>query len=127
MMYDVNSVTLLFPKEAGARRRVTEVWMTTAGPSTGGVALPTWSRRPANLASALAEDLVARIVSGQYPSGTVMPSEQALCESFSVSRTVVREAVKMLQEKGLVRVRRGSGTTVTPAVQWNMLDEFVLA
>ena len=43
-----------------------------------------------------------------------MPSEQALCDTFSVSRTVVREAVKMLQEKGLVRVRRGSGTTVTP-------------
>ena len=56
-----------------------------------------------------------------------MPSEQALCEGFSVSRTVVREAVKMLQEKGLVRVRRGSGTTVTPPVLWNMLDEFVLA
>ena len=32
----------------------------------------------------------------------------------------------MLQEKGLVQVRRGSGTTVTPAAAWNMLDELVL-
>jgi DNA-binding FadR family transcriptional regulator len=65
-------------------------------------------------------------VKGQYPSGTTLPPEQALCESFSVSRTVVREAVKILQEKGLVQVRRGSGTTVTAPVMWNMLDELVL-
>jgi DNA-binding FadR family transcriptional regulator len=102
--------------------------MTTAEPTAGaGAALPTWSGRPANLASALAEELVQRIVKGTYPSGTVMPTEQALCDTFSVSRTVVREAVKMLQEKGLVRVRRGSGTTVTPPLMWIMLDEFVLA
>jgi DNA-binding FadR family transcriptional regulator len=44
-----------------------------------------------------------------------------------VSRPVVREAVKMLQEKGLVQVRQGSGTTVTPPATWNMLDELVLA
>jgi DNA-binding FadR family transcriptional regulator len=55
-----------------------------------------------------------------------MPAEPALCESFSVSRTVVREAVKMLQEKGLVQVRRGSGTVVNPQLMWNMLDELVL-
>ncbi|GAB3253294.1 FadR/GntR family transcriptional regulator [Nocardioides dilutus] len=87
---------------------------------------PEWSRRPANLASALTGDLVERIVRGQYPPGSSMPSEPALCESFSVSRTVVREAVKVLQEKGLVQVRRGSGTTVNPPVMWNMLDELVL-
>jgi DNA-binding FadR family transcriptional regulator len=38
----------------------------------------------------------------------------------------VREAVKMLQEKGLVQVRRGTGTTVTHPALWNMLDELVL-
>jgi DNA-binding FadR family transcriptional regulator len=88
--------------------------------------LPTWTRRPANLASALTGELVQRIVKGQYPSGTTLPPEQALCESFSVSRTVVREAVKILQEKGLVQVRHGSGTTVTAPVLWNMIDELVL-
>jgi DNA-binding FadR family transcriptional regulator len=102
--------------------------MTSAEPTAAASQpLPTWSHRPANLASALAEELVERIVKGEFPPGTVMPPEQALCESFSVSRTVVREAVKLLQEKGLVRVRRGSGTTVLPPVLWNMLDEFVLA
>jgi DNA-binding FadR family transcriptional regulator len=74
----------------------------------------------------LAGELVERIVTGQYPSGTALPPEPALCERFAVSRTVVREAVKMLQEKGLVTVRRGTGTTVTAPVTWNMLDELVL-
>ena len=58
--------------------------------------------------------------------GTPLPPEPALCETFSVSRTVVREAVKMLQEKGLVQVRQGAGTMVTPPTMWNMLDELVL-
>jgi DNA-binding FadR family transcriptional regulator len=92
-----------------------------------GTALPEWARRPANLASALTAELVQRIVQGQYPSGTALPPEPALCEAFSVSRTVVREAVKMLQEKGLVQVRRGLGTIVSAPQLWNMLDELVLA
>jgi DNA-binding FadR family transcriptional regulator len=66
-------------------------------------------------------------VRGTYPSGATLPPEPVLCETFSVSRTVIREAVKVLQEKGLVRVRQGAGTTVTPRSQWNMLDELVLA
>jgi DNA-binding FadR family transcriptional regulator len=106
---------------------MTEVLMTSAGPSPdGNPGLPDWARRPASLASALTGELVQRIVRGEYPPGSVMPSEPALCESYSVSRTVVREAVKLLQEKGLVQVRRGSGTTVNPHVMWNMLDELVL-
>ena len=44
-----------------------------------------------------------------------------------MSRTVVREAVKILQEKGLVQVRQGAGTMVTPPAMWDMLDELVLA
>jgi DNA-binding FadR family transcriptional regulator len=100
--------------------------MTTAGPTTGAPDLPDWARRPASLANALAGELVERIVRGEYPPGSAMPSEPTLCESYAVSRTVVREAVKMLQEKGLVQVRRGSGTQVNPQVMWNMLDELVL-
>jgi DNA-binding FadR family transcriptional regulator len=76
---------------------------------------------------AVAAELVKRIVRGFYPSGSPLPTEPVLCETFSVSRTVIREAVKMLQEKGLVHVRQGSGTTVTPSATWNMLDELVLS
>jgi DNA-binding FadR family transcriptional regulator len=75
----------------------------------------------------VAAELVSRIVRGQHPEGMPLPTEAVLCETFSVSRTVVREAVKRLQEKGLVQVRQGSGTTVTPRATWNLLDELVLA
>jgi DNA-binding FadR family transcriptional regulator len=87
---------------------------------------PGWTRRPSNLAKALTAELVERIVRNVYSSGTPLPPEPILCETFSVSRTVVREAVKILQEKGLVQVRQGAGTTVTPSSQWDMLDELVL-
>jgi DNA-binding FadR family transcriptional regulator len=103
------------------------VTMQTAEPApSGALEQPEWSHRPVNLASALAGELVGRIVRGIYAPGTALPPEPALCESFSVSRTVVREAVKMLQEKGLVHVRQGSGTTVTPPAMWSMVDELVL-
>jgi DNA-binding FadR family transcriptional regulator len=104
--------------------------MTASTPATAAAtaagAAPPWTRRPANLASAVAAELVSRIVRGQHPEGTPLPPEPALCETFSVSRTVVREAVKMLQEKGLIQVRQGAGTTVTPRRMWNLLDELVL-
>ncbi|PRY36764.1 FadR/GntR family transcriptional regulator [Umezawaea tangerina] len=87
---------------------------------------PSWARRPANLASAVTAELVGRIVRGDHPAGTSLPPEPALCEAFSVSRTVVREAVKVLQEKGMVQVRQGAGTQVTPQAMWNTLDEVVL-
>src|SRR5688572_948650 len=88
---------------------------------------PAWTRRPANLAAAVTVEVVERIVRGLHPSGSPLPPEPVLCATFSVSRTVVREAVKILQEKGLVQVRQGSGTTVTVPAMWNMLDELVLA
>jgi len=87
---------------------------------------PAWVRRPANLTQAITAELVQRIVRGVHPSGTPLPPEPILCETFSVSRTVIREAVKVLQEKGLVQVRQGSGTIVTPPGRWNMLDGLVL-
>ncbi|MFI7604460.1 FadR/GntR family transcriptional regulator [Micromonospora sp. NPDC049366] len=87
---------------------------------------PAWTRRPTNLAKAVTAELVERIVRGAHPPGTPLPPEPVLCETFAVSRTVVREAVKILQEKGLVQVRQGAGTMVTSPSSWDMLDELVL-
>ncbi|MGC5013605.1 FadR/GntR family transcriptional regulator [Streptosporangium sp. DT93] len=102
--------------------------MTTSQESPPGAAPPpAWVRRPANLARAVTAELVERIVRGVHPPGTPLPAEPALCDAFSVSRTVVREALKILQEKGLVQIRQGSGTIVTPPTMWDMLDEHVLA
>jgi DNA-binding FadR family transcriptional regulator len=89
--------------------------------------LKPWPRRPARLAHAVVESLTDSIVSGAIPSGSTLPVEPELCETFGVSRITIREAVKSLEAKGLVRARQGSGTTVTPSEEWNLLDPVVLA
>jgi DNA-binding FadR family transcriptional regulator len=87
-----------------------------------------WSigRRPARLSVLVVDALVEMIVSGRYPPGTLLPPEPVLCQSFDVSRSVVREATKALEEKGLARARQGHGTTISPPEEWNMLDPAVL-
>ena len=89
--------------------------------------LPPHPRRPARLALAVIEALADQIVSGQLPAGSQLPPEPTLCEIFGVSRITVREAVKSLEEKGLVLARQGSGTTVTEQDGWTLLDPIVLA
>jgi DNA-binding FadR family transcriptional regulator len=96
-----------------------------AGPSA--LFPPASSRRPTNLAHAVTAELVQRIVRGHHPPGTALPPEPVLGDEFGVSRTVVREAVKSLQGKGLVQVRQGAGTIVTAPTMWDMLDALVLS
>src|ERR1700710_3168191 len=54
------------------------------------------------------------IVSGVHPVGSQLPTEEELCERFSVSRYTVREALRRLREDSLVSSRQGAGTTVVP-------------
>jgi GntR family transcriptional repressor for pyruvate dehydrogenase complex len=54
----------------------------------------------------------ARIVAGDLKVGDQLPPERELAEQFQVSRTAVREAVKILREKGLIEIRPGKGTFV---------------
>lgn len=99
--------------------------MTTANEDPG-VTTP-WPRRPRRLATALVEDLVDRVVGGDPPEGATLPIEPVLCQTFGVSRTVVREAVKALEAMRLVRVQQGQGTTVRPLTDWDLLNPLVLA
>ena len=71
--------------------------------------------------------LVDSIVRGDLPPGSSLPPEAVLCEQFGVSRTVIRESVKRLEEKGLVTVAQGRGTQVLNADSWNMVDATVLS
>jgi DNA-binding FadR family transcriptional regulator len=82
--------------------------------------------RPARLSVVVVDVLVDEIVSGRLPSGSLLPPEPVLCQSFDVSRSVVREALKALEQKGLARARQGHGTTITPPDEWNQLDPVVL-
>jgi Transcriptional regulators len=81
----------------------------------------------ARLGVAVVTDLVAMIVTGEFGEGELLPPEQQLCELFGVSRTVLRESIKRLEEKGLVVVAQGRGTQVTRSGTWNMLDPVVLS
>lgn len=73
------------------------------------------------------QELLDRIVSGVYAEGSVLPSESQLGAEFEVSRTVLRESVKVLTEKGLVTTWRGRGTIVEPASRWRAFDPDLLA
>lgn len=52
------------------------------------------------------------IVNGRYQKGETLPSEDELCQMFSVSRITVRRAMQSLEEEGLIERRRGRGTFV---------------
>jgi DNA-binding FadR family transcriptional regulator len=78
------------------------------------------------LGVAVVDDLVDAIVSGKLQPGDSLPPEGPLSEQFGVSRTVIRESVKRVEEKGLVTIARGKGTRVRATSSWNILDRVVL-
>ncbi len=72
------------------------------------------------------QQLVRQIASGTLAPGMTLPPEPELAQSFGVSRTVVREAIRLLVAKGLVSVRQGSGVWVQPADRWDYLDPQII-
>lgn len=83
-------------------------------------------RRPQRLSTPIADELLRRVVAGEYPVGTPLPPEPVLVEEFNVSRPVIREAVKSIESSGLVSIRQGDGTVVRDRGQWRILDPRVL-
>jgi DNA-binding FadR family transcriptional regulator len=67
-----------------------------------------------------------QIVSGKIAPGSVITSD-VLEAQFGVSRTVVREALKVLHDKGLTRARTKTGTIVLERHEWNLLDPDVIS
>jgi DNA-binding FadR family transcriptional regulator len=84
-------------------------------------------RRSERLGVAVTSELVELIVTGEIAEGNLLPPEGPLSEHFGVSRTVIRESVKRLEEKGLVIVAQGRGTQVARSGSWNMLDPIILS
>jgi len=74
----------------------------------------------------VAEGIGSAIVTGEYPEGSTLPSEAALCDRYGASRTAVREALKMLGGKHLVRARPRLGGSVMHRAAWSILDSDVL-
>lgn len=61
---------------------------------------------------ALAEHLLGEIMSGRWPAGDKLPPERLLAQNFGVSRPIVREVLRGLQERGLVQIAAGQGSFV---------------
>ena len=80
------------------------------------------SSMPTGAAKAAVEELGRRIANDRYRQGEVMPTEPELATSLGVSRATVRDAIKVLSGKGLVRTARRYGTRVRPIEEWNLLD-----
>ena len=74
------------------------------------------SIRRASPTTQVRDQLIAAIESGQYPPGSMLPSERVLCEAFGVSRVSVREALAGLQSTGLIRIEHGRGAVVRESV-----------
>jgi GntR family transcriptional regulator len=67
---------------------------------------------PTPLYAALEAQLAAGIAGGEFPVGSQLPTEDRLIQRFAVSRTTVRKAIQNLSDRGLIEIRRGTGTFV---------------
>jgi DNA-binding FadR family transcriptional regulator len=76
-----------------------------------------------NLVNRLGQEIVA----GIFPSGSLLPHELEMRKRFSVSRTALREAYRVLAGKAMIAARPKVGTGIRPKSEWNMLDPQVLA
>lgn len=73
-----------------------------------------------------AREIGSRIVAGDYPQGQPLPFEESIATELGVGRNIVREAIKALAAKGLLKTVRRAGTTVQVKANWNLLDPDVL-
>ena len=86
------------------------------------------SGRPSarNYHSYVISELGVGIASGRQAVGSILPNDAEMMDAYGVSRTVLREALKTLEAKGLVEARAKVGTRVLPRNRWNLFDRQVL-
>lgn len=83
--------------------------------------LPTGAARDA------VEVLGRRIANDTYSQGKPIPTEPELAQSLGVGRATIRDAIKVLSGKGMIRTARRYGTKVRPIEEWNLLDADVIS
>jgi len=94
----------------------TESWQVTAWNRV----CPTPEKRPIF-------EIGRQIVAGAPPPGAPLADESTLVKRYKVSRSVIRDAVKILVGKGLLDVRRGNGTRVRERSEWSHFDRDLLS
>lgn len=75
----------------------------------------------------IADRLQEMIVRGEFRAGEALPTENEMAEQFQVSRTVVRDAIRVLATKGLVEIRHGVGTFVTQSGRDRLAEAIALS
>jgi DNA-binding FadR family transcriptional regulator len=85
------------------------------------------SSRSASVVDQVVSALGRDIAEGVWKPDKTLPTEPEIAHRFGVGRNAVREAVKILAAKGLVRTERRAGTIVRPESCWNLLDPQVVS
>jgi DNA-binding FadR family transcriptional regulator len=85
------------------------------------------ARRSSALPEKIAQDLMQRILTGEYDDASILPSERVLQDAYGVSRTVVREALKLLAARGLVTTGSGQGAVIGKNLTAPAIDALLLA
>ncbi len=82
---------------------------------------------PQNLHGRVTRALALRVIEAERASSPVVfPNEAELCQQLGVSRSILREAIKVLADKGMLDVRPRAGTRSRPRAEWNLLDPDIL-
>ncbi len=79
------------------------------------------------LYNTIAVEIEHKIKSGILSENEKLPSERVLAENYGVSRTVIREALKVLNEKGFVKIMTGRGNYVSIPQEEDLIDKFETA
>lgn len=87
---------------------------------------PRLKRGGGSVHSSVAEAIGKRIVRGEFLPGTILPNEAKWAADFKVSRSAVREAIKILMAKNLLVSRPKIGSRVEPKESWSLLDHDIL-
>ncbi|WP_427134623.1 FadR/GntR family transcriptional regulator [Pseudarthrobacter sp. S9] len=80
-----------------------------------------------SLVGVVADELLDRIIAGEFPPGASVPGELELSARHEVSRMTVREAMKTLEAQRILSVERGRGTFVNPLNRWASLEAVLRA
>jgi DNA-binding FadR family transcriptional regulator len=86
----------------------------------------TLSVRDGRLHDEVSRQIARQIVAGTLPIGATLPAETELIARFGVSRMVIREALRRLEEAGMIVIRHGRRTVIAAEEEWNVLDRLVL-
>ena len=100
------------PRSGRARAATEDRTPSRAAPSVQRTRLP----------DQIASHLMRQIVESDLAAGTLLPTESELVREFSVGKSAIREAVRIVSTKGLVEVVQGSGMRVTARRRWNLID-----